>query len=160
MHTVLNALNARPIRITANSLPPLANSLLRISLMLLLALGMIACERDGALLPESQYQTALVGTWQGSVDGDSESISFQADGRFSSEVLPTGFISTTLDQGVAGKVGGAWTLQGKVITLSIDQASGAAPANLATTSTITSFNQNKLVVKSDSGETSIFVRSM
>lgn len=159
MQTRLTVRTAGQASATASALAPLMQGVSRVALVALLALPMLACEREGAVLAEAQYQAALVGHWQGNVEGDSESISFQADGRFSSEVLPTGFISTTLDQGVPSTVRGAWTLQGKVITLNIDQANGAPPVNLATTSTIVSFNENKLVVKSDTGQTSTFIRS-
>lgn len=159
MQTHLNARTARRAHTLASALAPLLKGVSRAALVALLALPMLACEREGSALAEAQYQAALVGDWQGNVEGDSESISFQADGRFSSEVLPTGFIGTTLDQGVPSTVRGAWMLQGNVITLNIDQASGAPPVNLATTSTIVSFNENKLVVKSDTGQTSTFIRS-
>ncbi len=159
MQTDLNARTDRQGRTIASAVAPLLQGVSRVALVVLLALPMLACEREGAVLAESQYQAALVGNWRGDVDGDSESISFQADGRFSSEVLPTGFISTTLDQGVPSSVRGAWTLQGNVITLNIDQASGAPPANMATTSTIASFHENALMVKSDTGQTSTFIRS-
>ncbi len=159
MQIHLNARTARRAHTIASALAPLLKGVSRVALVALLALPMLACEREGAVLAEAQYQAALVGDWQGNVEGDSESISFQADGRFSSEVLPTGFISTTLDQGATSTVRGAWMLQGNVITLNIDQASGAPPVNLATTSTIVSFNENKLVVKSDTGQTSTFIRS-
>lgn len=159
MQTHLNARTASRARTTASALAALMQGVSRVALVALLALPMLACEREGAVLAEAQYQAALVGDWQGNVEGDSEAISFQADGRFSSEVLPTGFIGTTLDQGVPSTVRGAWTLQGKVITLIIDQANGTPPANLATTSTIASFHENALVVKSDTGQTSTFSRS-
>lgn len=129
------------------------------SLMLMLALGLAGCEREGALLTESQYQGALSGDWSGSVGDEQESISFREDGRFNCKALPTGFISTTLGQGVAGTISGTWTLQGNVINLAIDQTSNEEPLNLATRSTIVTFNQNQLVVKSDSGATSTFIRT-
>ncbi|CAA0078925.1 Uncharacterised protein [Halioglobus japonicus] len=129
-------------------------------LLLLLVTGLASCEKEGALLAEQEYRSALVGQWQGNVGDESESISFEEDGSFSSQVRSNGFIGATLGQGTTGKVGGSWTLQGNVITLAIDQVSKESPLNLATVSTIVSFHQNQLVVKSDSGETSTFVRAM
>jgi hypothetical protein len=160
MQTRLTVRTATPASAIASALGPLVQGISRVALGLLLVLSINACERKGAELDQSQYQSALVGDWQGSVGGDNESITFHADGRFSSEVLPTGFISTTLDQGVTDTVSGTWMLQGKVINLGIEQASGAQPVDLATSSTIVSFNQNQLVIKSDSGQTSTFIRAM
>jgi hypothetical protein len=134
-------------------------TLLRMSVLLLLALGVAACEQDGALVLESQYDAKLVGDWQGTVAGESESISFRADGSFAAQLQQTGFISTTLGQGVAGSIAGSWEIQGKVITLAIDSAENEQPLNLATTSTILSFKQNELVINSASG-TSTFVRAL
>lgn len=134
--------------------------LVRAFLVLMLAAGLSACERAGTALTEPQYQAALVGDWQGIVGDDSESISFEADGSFKCQMRSNGFISTTLGQGTTGSIRGSWALRGKVITLSIDQASQVQPSNLATTSTIVSFNQNQLVVQSDTGETSTFTRAM
>ena len=130
------------------------------SVLLLLTLGIAACEQDGALILESQYDAKLVGDWQGTVAGESESISFRADGSFTSQVQQTGFISTTLGQGVAGSIDGRWDIQGNVITLAIESAENEQPLNLATTSTIVSFKQNELVISSGRGGTSSFVRAL
>ena len=138
----------------------LMTGIVRASLVLLLATGLSSCERAGTSLAESQYRTALVGDWQGNVGEDSESINFEADGSFSCQVRSNGFIGATLGQGSSGTISGAWTLEGNIITLAIDHASQEQPLNLATTSTIVSFNQNQLVVKSDAGETSTFIRAM
>jgi hypothetical protein len=129
-------------------------------LLLLLALGLSACERNGASIAEPQYATELVGDWQGTVGGESESISFRADGSFTSQLLQTGFISSTLGQGVAGSISGTWALQGKALTLTIDSAEHERPVNRVTTSTIVSFKQNELVVNSATGGTSTFVRAI
>lgn len=133
---------------------------LRMSVLLLLTLGVAACEQDGALILESQYGTKLVGDWQGTVAGESESISFRADGSFTSQLQQTGFISTTLGQGVAGSIDGRWDIQGKVITLAIESAENEQPLNLATTSTVMSFKQNELVINSAKGGTSTFLRTL
>ena len=133
---------------------------LRMSVLLLLTLGIAACEQDGALILESQYDAKLVGDWQGTVAGESESISFRADGSFTSQLQQTGFISTTLGQGVAGSIDGRWDIQGNVITLAIESAENEQPLNLATTSTIVSFKQNELVINSGRGGTSSFVRAL
>jgi hypothetical protein len=127
-------------------------------LLVLLAAGLSSCEKQGPLLAETQYRAALVGEWQGNVGDESETINFKADGSFSSHVRSNGFIGATLGQGTTGKVHGGWMLEGDVITLAIDHLSNQKALNLSTTSTIVSFHENQLVVKSDSGETSTFVR--
>jgi hypothetical protein len=132
---------------------------MRWTLVLLLALGLASCERVGAPVAESQYSSMLVGDWQGTVGDEAETISYRADGGFSARVLPTGFISSTLGQGVSGTINGTWALQGRVITLTITSAENEQLQNTSTTSTIMQFSANELLVESASGETSSFVRA-
>ena len=126
--------------------------------LLLVALAALSCTQNTAPIAESQYRAKLAGDWQGTVGEMKETISFRADGGFTSQVRPMGFISNTLGQGVTGTVGGTWTIQGKVITLTISSAENERLLNKTTTSTIESFKQNELVVKSAGGETTTFVR--
>ena len=126
-------------------------------LVLLVAFGVPSCAPD-APIAGSQYPAKLVGDWQGTVGDMKETISFRADGGFVSQVRPMGFISNTLGQGVTGTIRGTWAIQGKVITLTISSAEDERLLNKTTASTIESFKQNELVVKSASGETSTFVR--
>ena len=126
----------------------------------LLALGLAACERNGAIIAAPQYQATLVGDWQGTVGDEQETISFTQDGRFTAQLLRKGFLSNTLGQGEAGTIKGSWVLQGKMITLAIDSTDHVQPLKLATTSTIVSFKQNELVVSSDAGKTSTFFRAL
>jgi hypothetical protein len=129
-------------------------------LMLLLAFGVPSCAPNASPVVESQYQAKLVGDWQGTVGDMKETISFRADGGFTSQVRPMGFISNTLGQGVTGTIRGTWAIQGKIITLTISSAENERLLNKTTTSTIESFKPNELVVKSASGETSTFVRAL
>lgn len=129
-----------------------------IGLMLLVALAVPSCAPDAAPIAESQYPAKLAGDWRGTVGDMKETISFQADGGFTSQVRPMGFISNTLGQGVTGTIRGTWAIQGKVITLTISGAEDERLRNKSTTSTIEAFKQNELVVKSAGGETSTFVR--
>jgi len=134
-------------------------SMLRLSLLgLMFACGLLSCAPDGATISEAQYAATIVGDWRGTVGDDNETISFRADGRFISQVRPRGFISNTLSQGTTGTIRGTWTIEGKVITLSIDSAEDANVLNKITTSTIEMFKQNELVVRSSRGETSTFRR--
>jgi hypothetical protein len=77
---------------------------------------------------------------------------------FVAELRPLGFISNTLSQGVTGSVRGTWAMSGKVITMTIISAENERLQNRSTSSTIVSFKQDEIVVKSESGETSTFTR--
>ena len=126
--------------------------------MLLVAFSVPSCAPNAPPIAESQYPVKLAGDWQGSVGDMKETISFRSDGGFTSHMRPMGFISNTLGQGVTGTIRGTWAIQGKVITLTISSAEDERLLNKTTASTIESFKQNELVVKSSSGETSTFVR--
>lgn len=129
-------------------------------LLILLVCGVSACAPSGKAIPEAEYRTKVVGNWQGTVGDMKEGISFQADGSFKSQVRPLGFISNTLGQGITGTIFGTWTIEGRVITLKIAGAENETLRNKVTTSTIESLQANQMVVKSASGETSTFVRSL
>jgi hypothetical protein len=134
--------------------------LLRLSLLgLILALSLLSCAPDeGAAIGQAQYTAKIVGDWQGIVGDVRETISFNADGKFTSHVLPRGFISNTLGQGTTGTIRGTWRIEGNVITLNIDSAENADVLNKTATSTIEIFKQNELRVRDSKGETSTFVR--
>jgi hypothetical protein len=125
---------------------------------LLLACVLSSCSPGATPVGEAEYSAKIVGNWQGTVGDKNETISFGADGRFVSQVLPRGFISNTLGQGVTGTIRGTWAITGKSITLKISSAEDERVLNKVTTSTIETFKTNELIVKSDSGDTSTFVR--
>ena len=132
-----------------------------IVILLLLACGLSACSPDGAPVAEAQYSAKIVGNWQGTVGDTRETISFNTDGGFVSQVRRQGFISNTLGQGVTGTVRGTWAINGTTVTLSISSAEDVRVLNGSTTSTIEAFKPNELVVKSNTtGETSTFVRTL
>ncbi|MGC1578731.1 MAG: hypothetical protein WA813_21890, partial [Beijerinckiaceae bacterium] len=124
----------------------------------LFVFGLSACSPDTASVEEAKYSAKIVGDWQGQVEGTRETISFDADGRFVSQVRPRGFISNTLGQGVTGKIFGTWAIEGKSITLNISSAEDEHVLNRTTTSTIETFKPNELVLRSSGGDTSTFVR--
>ena len=126
---------------------------------LLFACGLSSCSPDGAPVGEAEYSAKIVGDWQGTVGDTNETISFGADGGFVSQVRPQGFISNTLGQGVTGTIRGTWAIKGNSITLNISSAEDVRVLNRVTTSTIETFKPNELVVKSTTGDTSMFVRS-
>lgn len=124
------------------------------------ALCLSSCVPDGTAVSEAQYAAKIVGHWQGTVGDMREEISFTADGKFVSQVRPRGFISNTLGQGITGTIRGTWAINGNTINLHIDSAEDETVLNKVTTSTIESFKQNMLVVRSSKGETLTFVRAI
>jgi uncharacterized protein (TIGR03066 family) len=130
---------------------------IRIPAGLVFAFLLMACS-PAAPVAEKDYATKIVGGWQGTVGDTKESITFGSDGKFVTQVRPTGFISNTLGQGVTGTISGTWKIDGKVITLNIDGTEHEHVINRTTTSTIESFKPDELVVKSSNGSTSTFVR--
>jgi hypothetical protein len=124
---------------------------------MLLAL-LMSCSPSGTPVPQADYAARIVGGWQGTVGDVSETITFNGDGKFVSEVRPRGFISNTLGQGVTGTVRGTWQISGNAITLNVTSAQDARLADIATKSTIEKFEPNEIVVKSDRGDTSTFRR--
>jgi hypothetical protein len=125
---------------------------------LVLAWALASCSPDAAPIAQADYATKIVGGWQGTVGDTNETIKFDADGKFVSEVRPLGFISNTLGQGVTGTIRGTWAINGNIVTLNITSAQDERLSNRATTSTIETFKPNELVVKSSKGDTSTFRR--
>jgi hypothetical protein len=125
---------------------------------ILLASLLMSCSSSGTPVPQADYATRIVGGWQGTVAGISETITFNADGKFVSEVRPRGFISNTLGQGVTGTVRGTWQIRGNAITLNVTSAQDARLADTATRSTIEKFVPDEIVVKSEKGDMSTFRR--
>jgi hypothetical protein len=129
-------------------------------LSLLFAGAISSCSPNGAPVAEAEYSAKIVGNWQGTVGDERETISFGADGGFTSQVRRRGFISDTLGQGVTGMIRGTWAIIGKSITLNISSAEDVRVVNSATTSTIETFKPNEIVVKSATGGTATFVRAL
>ena len=133
----------------------------RLSVLRLLLAGVLgSCSPDGGPIAEEQYAAKIVGDWQGSVGDERETISFAADGGFTSQVRRRGFISDTLGQGVTGTIRGTWTIDGKSITLNIKNAEDVRSVNPTVTSTIETFKPNEIVVKSAAGGTATFLRAL
>jgi len=130
-----------------------------IGLLFILILGVAACSPVKPVV-ESSYATDILGSWQGTVEGMNETITFRDDGSFKALVRPGGFISNTISEGVTGSISGTWALDGQTITLQITGSEDEQVLNRKATSTILSFNQTELVLKSGGGETSTFTRSI
>ena len=129
----------------------------RLGLLLALALSVSSCTPPKPVA-ETEYSAKIVGNWMGTVGNMKESITFTGDGSFIAQLRPQGFISNTLSQGVTGTIRGTWAINGKTITLKITSAEDERVNNSVTSSTILSFNQDELSMKSDRGETSTFTR--
>jgi hypothetical protein len=119
---------------------------------------LLSCSPSGRPVAQADYATWIVGGWQGTVGDVSETMTFNADGKFVSEVRPRGFISNTLGQGVTGTVRGTWQISGNGITLNVTSAQDARLADASTKSTIEKFEPVEIVVKSDKGDMSTFRR--
>ncbi len=126
---------------------------------LLAIFAFTACTRNSPV-PEADYPAKLVGDWLGTVGDTKETISFKADGNFIAQVRQAGFISNTLSQGTTGTIRGTWNVAGKTITMRVTGADNENVRNKETSSTIESFTQNELVVRSVSDETSTFMRAV
>jgi hypothetical protein len=139
-----------PLARVANAIHVLASGVLLAFLL--------SCSPAGTPVPQADYATRIVGGWQGAVADISETITFNADGKFVSEVRPRGFISNTLGQGVTGTVRGTWQISGNTITLTVTSPQDARLADIATRSTIEKFEPNEIIVKSEKGDMSTFRR--
>jgi len=126
--------------------------------VLVLGLCLATCADNSSAVPEAEYSTKIVGRWQGTVGDVKETMSINGDGTFVCQLYPRGFIANTLSQGVKGTIRGTWTITGASITLKITGAENETLRNRITSSTIMAFKEDELVLKSDSGETSIFLR--
>ena len=128
-------------------------------LLLGIVSGLASCA-PASPIAEADYRVKLIGDWLGTVGDTKETMSFKADSSFVAQVRPAGFISNTLSQGTTGTIRGTWTITGNVITMKIMSADNENMQNKETSSTIVTFSQNELVVRSVSGETSTFMRAI
>jgi hypothetical protein len=123
----------------------------------LFAIALSSCSPN-APVGEADYSKKIVGDWRGAVGSTNETISFDAAGKFVSQVRPQGFISNTLGQGVTGTIRGTWAINGRIITLNISSAEDEHVLNKTTTSEIETFKSNEIVLKSNYEDTSTFQR--
>jgi len=117
-----------------------------------------SCSNNSSIVPEAEYSTNIVGCWQGTVGELKETMTINGDGTFICQLYPTGFIANTLSQGVRGTIRGTWNITGALITLKITGEKNELLENRTASSTIVSFNNGVLVLKSDLGATSPFKR--
>jgi len=117
-----------------------------------------SCANKSPPISEAEYSTKIVGRWQGTVGDLKEAMSLDGDGTFVCQLHPMGFIANTLSQGVTGTIRGTWKITGAIITLRITGAENESLKNKIASSTIVTFKEDELVLKSDGGETSPFQR--
>jgi len=127
-------------------------------LVVVLGYCLASCAKNSQPIPEADYSTKIVGRWQSTVDDLKETMSFGGNGTFVCRLYPMGFIANTLYPSATGKVRGTWKTSGALITLAISGAENARLMNKIASSTIMAFKEDKLVLKSDRGETSPFQR--
>jgi hypothetical protein len=129
----------------------------RVIAIVVLGVSLAACVNNSSPVPPADYSTKIVGRWQGTVGNLKETMSVNADGTFSCQVHPTGFIANMLYPVVPGTISGKWSVSKKIITLTITGAKDERLANRVTSSTIVTFKENELVLSS-AGMTSSFLR--
>ena len=130
----------------------------RVIVVVVLGFCLASCAKNSQPVPEADYSTKIVGRWQSTVDDLKETMSFGGNGTFVCRLYPMGFIANTLYPSATGKVRGTWKTSGALITLAISGAENARLMNKIASSTIMAFKEDKLVLKSDRGETSPFQR--
>jgi hypothetical protein len=123
-----------------------------------LSASLAACTNNSRPVSRADFSTAAVGRWQGTVGDSRETMSIKSDGTFICRLNQTGFIANMLYPVVPGTVSGTWIITGNVMTLMITGEKNERSLNKTASSVIVSFKENELVLKSDRGETSSFVR--
>ncbi len=124
----------------------------------MLGFCLVSCANRSSTVAEAEYSARVVGRWQGTVGDFKETMSIKGNGTFVCQLQPRGFIANTLSQGVPGTIRGTWTITGAIITLRITAAENERLRDKIVSSTIMAFKENRLVLKSDRGETSPFQR--
>ena len=127
-------------------------------MFVVIGICLASCAKNATPVALPEYSTSIVGHWQGTVGSSRETITIDGDGTFVCQIYPMGFLANTLSQSVPGKVSGTWNVTGAVITLKITGEKHEHLGDRVVSSTIESFNADKLTLKSDRGETSTFER--
>ena len=117
-----------------------------------------SCSMNLTPVPESQYSTKIIGSWQGRVGGSKETMTIKCDGTFVCWIRSTGFIATTLSQSLPRTVSGTWKITGSIITMNITGTKNEHPENKIASSVITTFKNDELTLKSDHAGISSFQR--
>jgi hypothetical protein len=126
--------------------------------VVVLAGSLAACGNNSRPVPRADFSTKIVGSWRGTVGDSKETMSIKGDGTFICQLTPTGFIATMLYPVKPGAISGTWMITGNVMTLMITGEKNERLVNRTASSVIVSFNENELVLQSDRGGTSSFMR--
>ena len=130
----------------------------RVIVVVVLGFCLASCANKSPPISEAEYSTKIIGRWQGTVGDLKETMSIDGNGTFVCQLRPMGFIANTLSQGVTGTIRGTWKITGAIITLRITGAENESLRNKIASSTIVTFKEDQLVLKSGRGETSPFQR--
>ncbi len=130
----------------------------KIIAVVVLGFFLASCTNNILDVSKAEYPTKIIGTWQGTVGNLKETMKIMGDGNFVCRLHPGGFISNMIFPTVPGEVRGTWKINGEIITLSITGEKNENLKNRIASSTIVSFKEGELVLKSARGETSSFQR--
>ena len=117
-----------------------------------------SCTNNLLTVSKADYSTKIVGSWQGTVGNLKETMSIKGDGTFVCRLHPGGFIANMIFPTVPGTIHGTWKINDAIITLRITGAENESLRNKIASSTIVTFKEDQLVLKSGRGETSTFRR--
>ena len=126
----------------------------------LMGFSLTSCPKQSRPISQADYSKTIVGNWQGTVGNATETMSVKSDGTFVCQLQPTGFIGTMLFPKRPGSIRGTWNIAGAVITLTITGEKDERVLNNIASSTIVSFKKNELILKTDRGDTSTFLRAL
>ncbi|MEO8900744.1 MAG: lipocalin family protein [Polyangiaceae bacterium] len=131
---------------------------LRAIAAIILGCCLVSCANDSLPVPPAEYSLEIIGNWQGTVGDTKETVRINSEGTFVGQIHRTGFLANTLSQTLPGRVSGTWNVAGAMITLKITDNEHEHLLNRIATSTIKSFTADKLILKSERGETATFRR--
>ena len=126
----------------------------------LMGFSLTSCPKQSRPILPADYSKTIVGDWQGTVGNVKETMSVKDDGSFVCQLQPMGFISTMLFPKAPGTVRGTWIITGDRINLNITGEKNERLQNSMASSTIVSFKKNELILKTDRGDTSTFLRAL
>ena len=128
------------------------------NIVIFLGIFLGACSINITPVPVDQYSTKIIGSWQGMVGNEKETMSIKSDGTFVCQVRSTGFIASTLSQSLPGTISGTWKITGSIFTMNITGAKNEHPENKIASNIITNFKTDEITLKSDPAGTSSFQR--
>ena len=130
------------------------------SAIAIMGFALTSCPNRSHPVSPADYSTKIIGSWQGTVGNIKETMSIKGDGTFVCQLQPMGFISTMLFPKAPGTVRGTWIITGDRINLNITGEKNERLQNSMASSTIVSFKKNELILKTDRGDTSTFLRAL